>query len=136
MILLPPPVELTFSQMEPKPYVAYLPFLIKYDRLRVRTVCGDRVVNIASPPETARFSGQKLTDADQPYGSDLYGPTKKVCLGTRVHARSGDEGSNANVGLWVQDDDEYEWLRSFMTVETFKALLRDDYDPKYILERF
>lgn len=130
------PYLLTFVQLEPKPYVTYLPFLIKYDRLRVRTVCGNQAVQIASPPETVPFTGQKLKDADQTYDSDLYGPTKKVCLGTRVHARSGDKGSNANVGFWVQHNDEYEWLRSFMSVETFKGLLRDEYNPSFIIERF
>ncbi|KAF4416298.1 duf1446 domain containing protein [Fusarium acutatum] len=108
--------------LEPKSYVAYLPFLIKYDRL--------------PPPMTAPFTGQKFKDTEQPYDLDMYGPTEKVCLGSRVHARSGDKGSNANVGFWVQQNDEYEWLRSFMSVETFKGLLRDEYDPRFVIERF
>ncbi|KAF5612648.1 duf1446 domain protein [Fusarium tjaetaba] len=129
-------LNMDFRTLEPKPYVAYLPFLIKYDRLRVRTVCGNQALQIASPPMTAPFTGQNLKDADQPYDPEMYGPTEKVPLGTRVHARSGDKGSNANVGFWVQQKDEYEWLRSFMSVKTFKGLLRDEYDPNFTIERF
>ncbi|EEU33826.1 uncharacterized protein NECHADRAFT_55989 [Fusarium vanettenii 77-13-4] len=129
-------LNMDFRTMEPKPYVAYLPFLIKYDQLSVRAVLGDRVAEIGSPPNTAPFTGQKMADATPPDVSGNYGPTKEVCLGTRVHARSGDKGSNANVGLWVQEDDEYEWLRSFLSLLTFKTLLGDEYDSRLTLERF
>ena len=41
--------------------------------------------------------------------------TRRVPLGTFVHARSGDKGGDANLGLWVRDGDRQaeraEWLR-------------------------
>jgi hypothetical protein len=40
-----------------------------------------------------------------------------------VGARSGDKGGNANVGFWTRTDDEYAWLRSFLTVDRFRELL-------------
>jgi hypothetical protein len=52
-----------------------------------------------------------------------------------VHARSGDKGSNANVGLWVRHKDEWDWLRSLLSVETMKKLLADEYNGKKI-DRF
>jgi hypothetical protein len=52
-----------------------------------------------------------------------------------VHARSGDKGSNANVGLWVRHKDEWDWLRSLLSVETMKQLLADEYNGKKI-DRF
>ena len=54
-------------------------------------------------------------------------------LGTFVHARSGDKGGNANIGLWVrQGRDEPDaalrearvaWLLELVTPETVRTLL-------------
>lgn len=60
----------------------------------------------------------------------------KVPLGHRVHARSGDKGSNANVGFWVASDEEYEWLHAFLSIDRMKALVGDEYVPSYAIERF
>jgi hypothetical protein len=46
-----------------------------------------------------------------------------VPLGTIIGARSGDKGGNANVGLWARSADAWTWLRSFLTIEQFRALL-------------
>ena len=50
--------------------------------------------------------------------------------------RSGDKGSNGNVGFWVRHADEYDWLRSLLNVRTFTVLLGDDYKELYEIERF
>ncbi|MDD9377111.1 acyclic terpene utilization AtuA family protein [Streptomyces sp. ZAF1911] len=50
-------------------------------------------------------------------------PTRRVPLGTIVGARSGDKGGDANVGVWAETDPAWEWLRTTLTVDTFKALL-------------
>ena len=47
----------------------------------------------------------------------------RAALGTIVDARSGDKGSDANVGLWVRSDAALEWLRDALTVERFRELL-------------
>lgn len=51
-------------------------------------------------------------------------------LGTFVHARSGDKGGNANVGLWVRQEPDrvrwerrVSWLIDFMTPEQVRLLL-------------
>lgn len=49
--------------------------------------------------------------------------TTRVPLGTVCGTRSGDKGGNANVGLWCDTDDAYEWLRAFLTVERMHELL-------------
>ena len=64
-----------------------------------------------------------------------FGPTTRGPLGWIVHARSGDKGSNANVGLWVRHKDEWDWLRSLLSVETVKKLLADEYNGKKV-DRF
>ena len=51
------------------------------------------------------------------------GDTVHVPLGLICGARSGDKGGNANVGLWTRTDEEYAWLRGYLTAERFRQLL-------------
>ena len=57
------------------------------------------------------------------------GPLTRVPLGTFVHARSGDKGGDANLGLWVAHDgssayaDRVAWLLGFATAERIRELL-------------
>ena len=60
------------------------------------------------------------------------GITRRVPLGTFVHARSGDKGGDANVGLWVRAGDRREarsqWLRQFVSVERMRELVPEAKD--------
>lgn len=55
-------------------------------------------------------------------------PTQKIPLGTFVHARSGDKGGDANLGLWVAHDEHpardqrIAWLLGFITPERIREL--------------
>ncbi|WP_330331826.1 DUF1446 domain-containing protein [Streptomyces sp. NBC_00536] len=51
------------------------------------------------------------------------GPTRRVPLGLVAGARSGDKGGDANVGVWVESADAWEWLRATLTVDLFRELL-------------
>jgi Acyclic terpene utilisation family protein AtuA len=51
------------------------------------------------------------------------GPTRRVPLGTLVDARSGDKGSDANLGLWAKSDPAFAWLRHTLTVDRLKMLV-------------
>jgi hypothetical protein len=53
------------------------------------------------------------------------GPTRDVPLGRLCGARSGDKGGAANVGLWAVSPEAYAWLRGYLTVDRFKALLTE-----------
>ncbi|MDT4903120.1 MAG: hypothetical protein QOH52_1136 [Pseudonocardiales bacterium] len=44
-------------------------------------------------------------------------------LGEIVHARSGDKGGDANLGVWVRDRDAWDWLKSALTVDELRRLL-------------
>jgi hypothetical protein len=44
-------------------------------------------------------------------------------LGEIVHARSGDKGGDANLGIWVRDRQAWDWLKSALTVEELRRLL-------------
>ncbi|MFF4426666.1 acyclic terpene utilization AtuA family protein [Streptomyces sp. NPDC001549] len=51
------------------------------------------------------------------------GPTVRAPLGAVAGARSGDKGGDANVGVWVETDPAWEWLRDTITAEVFRELL-------------
>jgi hypothetical protein len=40
------------------------------------------------------------------------------------------------VGFWVTEDDEYKWLKAFLSLERIKELLGDEYHEKLEIERF
>ncbi|KAE8317072.1 hypothetical protein BDV41DRAFT_573176 [Aspergillus transmontanensis] len=98
--------------LAPKPYIRYFPARYQQSALKVR----------------AHFEGQPRIES--------FGPTRRAPLGSIALARSGDKGDNANVGLWVRSEDEWDWLRSFLSTLSFKKLLGDDYRPEYRMERF
>ena len=52
----------------------------------------------------------------------------EVALGEIVHARSGDKGGDANLGVWVRDRDAWEWLDSTLTVDELRRLLPETRD--------
>lgn len=51
------------------------------------------------------------------------GPTTRRPLGAVVAARSGDKGGNANVGVWTDTAQRWEWLRWYLTAERLSELI-------------
>jgi hypothetical protein len=51
------------------------------------------------------------------------GRTRRAPLGLICGSRSGDKGGNANAGLWAKDAQAYEWLRGYLDIARFRALL-------------
>ncbi|HEY9483851.1 MAG TPA: exopolyphosphatase, partial [Micromonosporaceae bacterium] len=37
--------------------------------------------------------------------------------------RAGDKGPDANLGLWVRNDEAYDWLRATITTDRLRELL-------------
>ena len=59
---------------------------------------------------------------------DWVGDTVRVPLGRLVHARSGDKGGDANLGVWIPADhphreSAFTWLAAFLDEETVRDLL-------------
>ncbi|WP_229873499.1 acyclic terpene utilization AtuA family protein [Streptomyces cirratus] len=51
------------------------------------------------------------------------GPTTRAALGRVAGARSGDKGGDANIGVWVESDDAWAWLRRVLTTGLLRELL-------------
>jgi hypothetical protein len=56
------------------------------------------------------------------------GPLVEVRLGEIVAARSGDKGGNANVGIWVSNDERWAWLRDWLTTDRLRQLMPEAAD--------
>ena len=107
------------------PYGVYWPTLVLQGLLDHTVVHPDGRHEIVPPPPTAPYDGGAPTGPAEPYkaGETIDGP-----LGRLVHARSGDKGGNANVGLWVASPAAWPWLRATMTTEQLRKLLPETAD--------
>jgi hypothetical protein len=49
---------------------------------------------------------------------------RMVRLGDLAHARSGDKGNSANIGVVANDEASFQWLRTHLTETVVAAYLR------------
>jgi hypothetical protein len=113
------------------PFGVYWPTLVPQAALEHAVVHADGRREIVAVPPTAPVAAPVTPSTHAAARSELdgaFGPTVEVPLGTIVQARSGDKGGNANVGLWVDSDDAFAWLRTAITVDRVHALLPEAAD--------
>jgi hypothetical protein len=86
-------------------------------------------IDIPPPAETRIYPKHQPTEdiTNNKITLSAFGPTVRSPLGTIVHARSGDKGSDCNIGFWVRYADEYAWLQNILSVSTMQHLLADEY---------
>ncbi|MDP4960184.1 MAG: exopolyphosphatase, partial [Mycobacterium sp.] len=79
------------------------------------------------PPSTETLA---LAEVDEPAlpAAVRSGPTRCLPLGTVAGARSGDKGGNANIGLWVRTNAQWQWLANALTVQLVRDLLPEAKD--------
>jgi hypothetical protein len=95
-----------------------------------------RTVEIDRPATTRVPAGTSDPEHDpvDPVGPAPDAPTSNLPLGTFVHARSGDKGGDANVGLWVGGandrlrDERVGWLLRLITPDAIRSLLPEAAD--------
>ncbi|WP_108652036.1 AtuA-related protein [Dongshaea marina] len=97
------------------------------------TLDSGEVIQIA-PARLTQEIIQDSSDPDEEFDPSGYGDTIEAPLGSIVFARSGDKFTNSNVGFFVRHADEWQWLRSFLTIEKIRELLGDD-DIGGVIER-
>ncbi|RYN97996.1 hypothetical protein AA0120_g2675 [Alternaria tenuissima] len=136
-------------QAEGKPYYEYHPSLLPQSAVKQRVHCiwdgdtssgfqdGKKTLDIPLAPTFQDYSRQQPSyETHSPIPLAHFGPTVRLPLGSIVLGRSGDKCSDANVGFFVRHDDEWEWLRSFLTIDKIKELLGpEEYKGKKV-DRF
>ncbi|CAI6089582.1 unnamed protein product [Clonostachys chloroleuca] len=115
----------------PKPYYEYWVALLP--QARIKHVCHvpskGLDIPIAAPDDTDIFiHNQPSYETSSALYPDSFGATVRAPIGYVVHARSGDKGSDSNVGFFVRHKDELDRLRSILTVAMLKELLGEECD--------
>jgi len=88
-----------------------------------------RVEVVADPAVWSPTAGNSTPDLPFVTNRGALGAVRRAPLGTFVHARSGDKGGDANLGLWVAPDGSasYDarvaWLLSLVTPDLVRDLL-------------
>ena len=94
--------HLDLRQAFPKPVQEYwVTLLPQSDIQHTVHLWNGEEFEVPPPPESKIYDPQQPSEAE---AKDLktsdWGPTTRCPLGYIAHARSGDKGSNANVGFW------------------------------------
>jgi hypothetical protein len=108
----------------------YRPAWVDQTRLRHHVVGADGGVVLIDPP--AAVKAYPPTDDGARSGPEeaqaIAEPLVEVRLGQVVAARSGDKGGNANVGIWVSNDERWAWLRDWLTTDRIRQLMPEAAD--------
>ncbi len=115
------------------PYGVYRPAYVDRSVVRPTVVMpdGGRRSITDSGPSGAAASSAPPVASPTPAAA---GATTAASLGTFLHARSGDKGGDANLGLWVTHDDparwdaRVAWLLGWVTAERVRALVPEAAD--------
>ena len=133
-----PGFTLTAPPAKPTPYGVYRPAYVDRSAVTHTVVLPDgerRVVEEAAGRSSGVETGSR--QARPTRRSSGVETTTRVPLGTFVHARSGDKGGDANVGVWVSRADaasaeqyaaRHAWLRETLTPDAVRALLPEAAD--------
>jgi len=116
----PPGVAVTGGRPQAQEVVAYWPALVPRDRVRPTLVTrdGERLLDWPTPIETMTRPAP-LPRAAWPKAK---GSTKRVAttLAALAHARSGDKGDTANIGVIARAPEIYPWLAATLTAAVVK----------------
>jgi hypothetical protein len=116
------------------PYGIYRPAYVDRDVVTHTVHLPDGTVEVIPDPPVAEqpeiATGRRNVPAVAGISEEAI--TRRVPLGTFVHARSGDKGGDANVGLWVRAGDrqvqQAQWLERFVSEERVRQLIPEAAD--------
>ncbi|KAF2462822.1 DUF1446-domain-containing protein [Lindgomyces ingoldianus] len=126
-------------QSEGKIYYEYYVALLAQSEVQHRVVLpwlNSKTLDVRPPARMKEYPrDQPSYETTDPVDLKQYGPTTRGPMGWVVGGRSGDKASDANVGFYVRHDDEWDWLRSLLTIPKIQYLLDEEYKGGKI-ERF
>ncbi len=135
-----PGFNLTAPPGKERPFGVYWPALVSTETIAHRVVFEGQTIGVPHTPGTdspsmasteiltppAPLSHPPITPARERGGpspaQDDDGQARAP-LGRICGARSGDKGGNANLGVWVESDAAFQWLRGFLTTERLRELI-------------
>ena len=125
-----PGFSLTAPPGPASPYGVYRPAYVARSEVVHTVHLPDGTTEVVADPTTGEQADTApVVREPDPPGSAI---TRRVPLGSFVHARSGDKGGDANVGLWARSGDRQAeraaWLQQTMTVDRVRELLPEAAD--------
>lgn len=129
--------------LTPKSFLGYFPSLVNQHEIEeAATIFTDKNdpkqqqrLPVGPPQTTEPLTPRLNYETTNPIPLESFGPKSMRPLGDVVLGRSGDKGGNVNLGLFVQTKEQFDWLRSFMTRDKLKELMRKDWQDWYFIER-
>jgi hypothetical protein len=119
---------------DPGVRVDFWPGLVRQDVIRQQVVMDDgRTIDIPIVP-SAPYSPRRVSSAPPRSLPVLSGKTRRVALGDLVHARSGDKGANASLGVWARQPKAWAFVRAELTAAKLMRLIDLAQDVR--VERF
>jgi hypothetical protein len=133
-----PGFTMTGPPAQPTPYGVYRAAYVDRSAVTHTAVHADGRREVVAepaaygPPDPASTVDPPTVPAPAPSAA---GPTRRLPLGTFVHARSGDKGGDANLGLWVAHDEDgaavpeqryaarVAWLTALVTPQRVRELV-------------
>jgi hypothetical protein len=133
-----PGFTLTAPPGRGSPYGIYRPAYVDRAAVEETVHLWDGRTEVVAPPgPTPPADGGAVVPNVHPPAAAAYAedaPTRSVPFGTFVHARSGDKGGDANVGLWVGGprdelrDRRVAWLLHVITADHVRRLIPEAED--------
>ncbi|TIC89050.1 DUF1446 domain-containing protein [Nocardioides sp. GY 10113] len=135
-----PGFTMTTPPGKPSPYGVYTPAYVDRGDVEHTVVHADGSREVIADPGTylEQVAPDELDPAlgrrPSPYPAPADTITRRMPLGAFVHARSGDKGGNANIGLWVKNDgsERYAarvtWLAKLMSPRKVRELIPEASD--------
>jgi hypothetical protein len=121
-----------------KSYLEYFVTLIPQSACnhQVHLLFNGQTIPVPAPKVTNAYGPQEGYDTASPVPLLNFGEIVDAPLGYIALGRPGDRASDSNVGFFVSDDEQWDWLRSFLTIKKIKELLgTEDYSGARI-DRF
>ncbi|KAF2841026.1 DUF1446-domain-containing protein [Patellaria atrata CBS 101060] len=131
-------IENDIRQSSGKEFFEYWAALIPQSEIehKVNFLWSNQTVSVPPSPSVKLYEPRQWSyETQNPVDLKSFGPTTRGPLGWVILCRSGDKASDANVGFFVRRDDEYEWLKSLLTIPKIKQLLGPEYNGKDV-DRF
>ena len=133
-----PGFSLTSPPAPPTPYGIYRPAYVDRAALTHTVVHADGSREVVQDPPTGADDQPVHHEAGRrisPFPAPQDVMTRRLPLGTFVHARSGDKGGDANLGLWVMrdgPDEKYDarvtWLSKMASPDRIRDLIHEAED--------
>jgi hypothetical protein len=129
-----PGFTMTGPPAPPTPYGVYRAEYVDRGSLTHTVVHADGRREVVADPVEFSAADPALGLRESPYPARADSITRRIPLGTFVHARSGDKGGDANIGLWVAHDgsplrdERVQWLAKLMSPRKVRELLPEAAD--------